>query len=154
MQPSACMSRSVHTSIAMLCGADISITFCRNSSQSQVVINITSLWSCNTVMLQSACSKCKVPFRVLRYYTLKASMTSVNAEADVHIADWLMSIFVNELAPPHVCSEQGQCVRQCRRIMRDTFVWQRIVMLVWRDVYRNYVCVFDLGWECHCLPKY
>ena len=31
-----------------------------------------------------------------------------------------MSVFVNELAPPHVHSEQGLCVRQCRRIMKDT----------------------------------
>ena len=57
-----------------------------------------------------------VSFRVLRHFTLKASVTSVNAEANVHGADWLMSVFVNELAPPHVRSQQGQCVWQCRRI--------------------------------------
>ena len=32
----------------------------------------------------------------------KASVMSVNAEANVRGADWLMSIFVNELAPPHM----------------------------------------------------
>ena len=47
-------------------------------------------------------------------------MTSVNAEASTHIADWLMSVFVNELAPPHARSQQGQCVQQCRRIMKET----------------------------------
>ena len=31
-----------------------------------------------------------------------------------------MSVFVNGLAPPHARSQQGQCVRQCRRIMKDT----------------------------------
>ena len=53
----------------------------------------------------------KVPFRVLRNFTHKASVTSVNAEANVHSADWLMSVFVNELALPHVRSQLGQCVR-------------------------------------------
>ena len=65
-------------------------------------------------------SNCKVPFRVLRHFTHKASVTSVNADANVHSADWLMSVFVNELTPPHVRSQQGQCVQQCRRIMKDT----------------------------------
>ena len=31
-----------------------------------------------------------------------------------------MSNFVNELTPPKVCSQQGQCVQQCQRIMKDT----------------------------------
>ena len=48
----------------------------------------------------------------------KAGVTSTNT--DVHSADWLMCIFVIELTPPHVRSQQGQCVRQCRRIMKDT----------------------------------
>ena len=64
----------------------------------------------------------KVSFRVLRHFTHKASVRSVNAEANAHSADWLMSVFVNELAPPHARSQQGQCVRQCRRIMKDTLV--------------------------------
>ena len=38
----------------------------------------------------------------------KASVTSINTGANVHSADWLMSIFVNELAPPHVHSQQGK----------------------------------------------
>ena len=59
----------------------------------------------------------KVSPRVFRHFTHKASVTSVNAEANVHRADWLMSVFVNELAPPHVPSQRGQCVRLCRRIM-------------------------------------
>ena len=42
----------------------------------------------------------KVSFRVLRHFTHKASVTSLNAEANVHSADWLLSIFVKELAPP------------------------------------------------------
>ena len=49
----------------------------------------------------------KVPFRVLRHFTHKAGVMSVNAEANVHSADWLMCVFVNELAPPHVRSQQG-----------------------------------------------
>ena len=61
-----------------------------------------------------------VPFRVLRHFTHKASVMSVNAEANVHSADWLMSVFVIVLARPHVRSEQGQCNEQCRRIMKDT----------------------------------
>ena len=43
-----------------------------------------------------------VPFRVLQHFTHKASVTSVNAETNVHSTDWLMSLFVNELALPHV----------------------------------------------------
>ena len=37
-------------------------------------------------------------------------------------ADWLMSVFVNELAPPNVLytSKQGQCLWQRRKIMKDT----------------------------------
>ena len=35
----------------------------------------------------------KVSFRVLRHFTHEASVTSVNAEANVHSADWLMSVF-------------------------------------------------------------
>ena len=37
----------------------------------------------------------------------KASVMSVNAEANAHSADWLMSVFVNELFPPHARSQQG-----------------------------------------------
>ena len=62
----------------------------------------------------------KVAFRVLRHFTHKASVMSVNTEANILSADWLMSVFVNELALPHVRSQQGQCVRQCQRIMKDT----------------------------------
>ena len=39
----------------------------------------------------------KVPFRVLWHFTHKANVTSVNAEANAHSADWLMSVFVSEL---------------------------------------------------------
>ena len=41
----------------------------------------------------------KVPVTNLRHFTLKSSVTSVHAEANAHSADWLMSVFVNELAP-------------------------------------------------------
>ena len=68
----------------------------------------------------------KVPFRVLRHVTHKASVTSANAETNAHSADWLMSVFVNELAPPNVRSQQGQCVQQCRRIMKDTLVHKNV----------------------------
>ena len=37
-----------------------------------------------------------VPFRGLLHFTHKASVTSIKAEANVHITDWLMSTFVNE----------------------------------------------------------
>ena len=49
----------------------------------------------------------------------KASVMSVNTETNVHSTDWLMSVFVNELASPHLRS-QGQYVQQCQRIMKDT----------------------------------
>ena len=51
--------RSVHTSIAFSCGADISITFCRSSMQLtefQVKMNLTLLRQRIAVMLQSLCS--------------------------------------------------------------------------------------------------
>ena len=64
----------------------------------------------------------KVPFRVLRHFTHKASVTSVDTEANAHCADWLMCVFVNELAPPDTRRQQGQCVQQCRRIMIDTLL--------------------------------
>ena len=60
----------------------------------------------------------KVPFTVLRYFMHKASITSIN----VHSADWLMGVFVNELAPPNVHSQQGQCMQQCQRIMKESLV--------------------------------
>ena len=66
----------------------------------------------------------KVSFRDPRRFTHKASVMSVNAEASVHSADWIMSVFVNELTPPHVRSQQGQCVQQCRRIMKKTLACQ------------------------------
>ena len=66
----------------------------------------------------------KVPFRVLRHFTHKASVTSVNAEANVHSADWLMSVFVNELRSqgPAPCTQSTRsvCVQQCRRIVKGT----------------------------------
>ena len=52
----------------------------------------------------------KVPFRVLRHFTHKASVTSVYAEANVHSADWLMRVFINELAPPP-CTQLTRSVR-------------------------------------------
>ena len=61
-----------------------------------------------------------VPATILRHFTLKASNTSVHAEANAHSADWLLRIFVNELAPPHARSQQGKCVQQCRRILAYT----------------------------------
>ena len=45
---------------------------------------------------------------------------SIHAEANAHSADWLMSVFVNELALPYVRSQQGQCEQQCRRILANT----------------------------------
>ena len=66
----------------------------------------------------------KSPFQspsALQAETCKASVMSVNAEANVPSADWLMSIFINELAlPKYVHSQQDQCMQQCRRIMKDT----------------------------------
>ena len=37
---------------------------------------------------------------------------------NVHSADWLMSISVNELVPPHVRSHQDLCMQQCQTIMK------------------------------------
>ena len=45
-----------------------------------------------------------VPVTNLWHFTLKASMTNVHAEVNAHSTDWLISIFVNELAPPQVLS--------------------------------------------------
>ena len=47
----------------------------------------------------------------------KASVMSVYAEANSHSADWLMSVFVNEIAPSCVRSQQGQIVYQCSSLM-------------------------------------
>ena len=41
----------------------------------------------------------------------KASVKSVHTEANAHGGDWLMSVFMNELALPHACDWQGQCVQ-------------------------------------------
>ena len=57
---------------------------------------------------------------ILRHFTHKASVTSVHTEANAHSADWLMSVFVNELAPPYVRSQQSQCEQQCWRILANT----------------------------------
>ena len=49
----------------------------------------------------------------------KASVMSVHAESNEHSADWLTFKIVNELAPPHGRSQQGQCVQQCRTILAN-----------------------------------
>ena len=60
-------------------------------------------------------NKLKSFFRILRHLTHKAKVTSVNAEANVHSADLLMSVFVNELGSqgPAPCAD-------CRRITKGT----------------------------------
>ena len=60
---------------------------------------------------------------ILRHFTHEASVTSVHAEANTHSADWLTSVFVNEVAPPYVRSQQGQREQQCRRILANTIQW-------------------------------
>ena len=77
----------------------------------------------------------KVPSRVLRHFTHKASVTTVHAKANVYSADWLRSIFVNELAPPHVRGQQGQCVQPCRRIIEGTLVSLKYGIVVWSGTY-------------------
>ena len=54
----------------------------------------------------------KVPFRVLRHFIHKASVTSVNAEANIYRADWLMSVFVSELGSqvPAPCTQSTRSV--------------------------------------------
>ena len=44
---------------------------------------------------------------------VQASMMSLNAEANVHSADWLMSIFVSELGSqdPAPCTQSKRSVR-------------------------------------------
>ena len=56
-------------------------------------------------------SRFTVPFPILRHITHKANKTSMHAEGNAHSADWLMSIFVNELAPHDVRSQQGKYVQ-------------------------------------------
>ena len=63
-----------------------------------------------------------VPVTNLRHLTHKASVKSIHAEANAHSADWLMCIFENELALPHVRHQQGKCMQQCRRISPNTVV--------------------------------
>ena len=61
-----------------------------------------------------------VPITNLQHFTHKASVTSIHAEANVHSADLLMSVFVNELASPYARTQQGQCVQQCQTILANT----------------------------------
>ena len=51
-------------------------------------------------------------------FTLKASLTSILAEANAHSADWLMSVFVNELARPMYA------VNKVRACSSPEQVWQ------------------------------
>ena len=53
-----------------------------------------------------AYSPTTVPATILQHFMFKASYTSVHAEANAHSPDWLMRIFMNELAPPHARSQQ------------------------------------------------
>ena len=71
-------------------------------------------------IITTALSVCTVPFSIVRHITLKASVMGVHAKGNACCADWLMSVFVNELAPPHVCNQQGQCMQQCQAIMKGT----------------------------------
>ena len=50
---------------------------------------------------------------IVQNFTQNASMTGVHTEANLRSGDWLMSIFVNEIAPPCVRNQQGQCMQQC-----------------------------------------
>ena len=52
----------------------------------------------------------KVYTKIVQHFTHEASVTSVYTAANSQIADWLMSVFVNEIALPSVCSPQGQRV--------------------------------------------
>ena len=56
---------------------------------------------------------CTVYFILLRHFKHEASVTNVHA-------DWLMIVFLNELAPPHVRSQQDECVQHCQRIVKGT----------------------------------
>ena len=62
----------------------------------------------------------KVPVTNLLHFMLKASVTSVHTEANAHSANWQLSVFVNDLAPRHIRSQQGKCVQQCRTILANT----------------------------------
>ena len=81
----------------------------------------------------------------LRHFTLKASMTSVHGEANAHSPDWLMDIFVNEQAPPDVCSQQGQWEQQCRRILANTVFMTNLVNVVnlW-TINHKYLAIYQL----------
>ena len=58
-----------------------------------------------------------------------------------------MSVFVNELTPPNVRSQQGQCVQQCRRIMKDTLVAQISSLKISRDNWRDKIIkVYSIAW--------
>ena len=50
--------RSVHTSIMLHCGVDISITFLPQLNTFHVKMNLTLLWHRNLVTLQSLCCEC------------------------------------------------------------------------------------------------
>ena len=79
-----------------------------------------------------------VSFTNLRHSTHKASVTNVHAEANAHRANWLMSIFVNELALPNALYQQSQCVQQCRTSLTNTL--GRPTLMIF--------CTFR-----HCLPQ-
>ena len=56
-----------------------------------------------------------------------------------------MCVFVNELAPSHVRSQQGQCLRQCRRIMKGTL---GVIALNWGLRFTNMPVVHLLCLIC------
>ena len=45
---------------------------------------------------------------------------SQHNECMPHSTDWLISVFVNEVASSHVCSQHGQCLQQCRIVFANT----------------------------------
>ena len=57
--------------------------------------------------------RAKLFAKIVQHFMQKTSVTSVHGEANSHSFDWLMSVFVKEIAPPRVRNQQGQCVQQC-----------------------------------------
>ena len=80
-------------------------------------------------------------------------------KSNAHSTDWLMSVFVNKLAPPHVRSQEGQCLQQCWRIMKGTLIItsQRLgspcLIEMLHDLIFHYVIILEVSSQ-ECCDEY
>ena len=87
----------------------------------------------------------------------KASVAIVHAKANAHNADWQISVFVNELTSPHVCSQQNQCVQWCKYF---SFKYKKLfcLHLAFSDIVLNtsekLYAIREICLWCYQLGKY